>query len=195
MINDLVINGFRDLPDQTQRYANAIRSAFGRDEAENAFDRMVAEQRNTMAQQLQRGELRLPNYNTTPFPTNEIDDRQDLERGRGALRIIRDQMVREVRLNLNRTPEQMASLVADAKRRMNYEPNGISPLNLPAPTTPAAATRLSPEVLQVCNQIKKELEAISRAPENEREWEGGNALNMQASMLGCPQNRGAPRRR
>lgn len=179
MVNDLIINGFRDLPEQASRYAAAMRQAPSKEAASARFDEMVREQREAMASQVRSGELRLPEYRDTPFASNGLDDKEDLARGRSTLRTIRDSMATTSRNVQDYSPQQMQGLVAQAKREMRYEPNGISPLNLP---TAAPAAGLDRETMNACRAMLQEA-GVAHA---RGDHEGANSLAFAMSRNNCP---------
>lgn len=183
LINDLIINGFRDDPAQASRYAQAMRQAPGRESASDRFDQMIAEQREVMAGQVQSGGLRLPRFASTPFANNNISDGEELNRGRGTLRTIREQMSITSRGPLDMSFDQMRSLVAQAKSGMGYEPNGISPVAGRA--APAAPAGLGAQAQSACQEIAREMQAAFVGGD----LEGANALQISANRQNCPTTR------
>jgi hypothetical protein len=184
MVNDLIINGFRDNPAQLERYSQAMRAERGVDAASDRFQSMLDEQRNQMAVDVQQGNLRLPNFRDTPFGRNSIPDGEDLARGRGVLRKLRDYMANNSqRTRFDFSQQNMSDALVHLKRGHGYEAEGINPLpqraNAASPQPPAG---LTPETLDLCRSLGHQAQAAHMAGDRE----GANALTMEASRANCP---------
>lgn len=191
LVNDLIINGFRDDPAQLERYSRAMRAERGVEAASDRFQSMLDQQRNEIAGDILQGRMRLPSFRDTPFSSNGVPDEQDLNRGRGVLRQLRDRLAGNSQGNrFDFSTEQLSGLLSAMKNGHNYEPEGISPLQLRgdlAPQPPAG--RLSAETLAYCRGLGRQANEALRHGDRE----GANALAMEASRANCPDPSGRGR--